>query len=464
MELIAPTDAIFLLTESREHPTHVGGLQLFERPDGSGPGFVRETHEALTKMRSFHPTFRKRPAQILGAISNLGWIYDDEIEIDIEYHVRRWVLPSPGRLRDLFELTSVLHSSPLDRHRPLWEAHLIEGLKDGRFAMYTKIHHALIDGVSMRHLSERMMSTDPQDVELRAFWNLPSLPQSPRRSRWRAFTEIVKASATLGPSASSVARAALRQQQLTLPFAAPRTMFNVRIGGARRYAAQSYSLERVKRIKQAAQVTLNDVVLAMCGGALRYYLAEQNALPDTPLVAMVPVSLREKGEVTGAGNKVINVLCTLATDIDDAAKRLATISESVSRNRDVFAELPRQHAVALSLLTAPWAVAALPGFVSSAPPPFNIVISNVPGSIEPMYWGGAKLHSAYPLSIPLDGLALNITVSNTRELDFGLVACRRSVPRLERLLEHLEISLTDLERAVGVVSPDPFQQRKFAIT
>lgn len=353
MELIAPTDAIFLLTESREHPTHVGGLQLFERPDGSGPGFVRETHEALTKMRSFHPTFRKRPAQILGAISNLGWIYDDEIEIDIEYHVRRWVLPSPGRLRDLFELTSVLHSSPLDRHRPLWEAHLIEGLKDGRFAMYTKIHHALIDGVSMRHLSERMMSTDPQDVELRAFWNLPSLPQSPRRSRWRAFTEIVKASATLGPSASSVARAALRQQQLTLPFAAPRTMFNVRIGGARRYAAQSYSLERVKRIKQAAQVTLNDVVLAMWR-CIALLPGRTECVAGHAFGCDGPGEPARKGEVTGAGNKVINVLCTLATDIDDAAKRLATISESVSRNRDVFAELPRQHAVALSLLTAPW--------------------------------------------------------------------------------------------------------------
>ncbi len=229
-------------------------------------------------------------------------------------------------------------------------------------------------------------------------------------------------------------------------------MLNVRIGGARRVAAQSYSLERIKSVKRAAGVTVNDAVLAMCAGALRYYLTDQHALPDTPLVAMVPVSLRKEDEADSGGNMVGTILCNLATDVDDPAARLRTISESMRRNKRVFSELPRLQALALSaFMMAPLALSVVPGFVSTAPPPFNIVISNVPGPTQPMYWRGARLDGNYPLSIPLDGQALNITlVNNVGNLDFGLVGCRRSVPHLQRLLGHLETSLKDLERAVGV--------------
>ncbi|BBZ11596.1 WS/DGAT/MGAT family O-acyltransferase [Mycobacterium branderi] len=453
MELITPTDSIFLLTETREHPMHVGGLQLFEPPEGAGPDFARETYEALVAVRDFQPTFRKRPARMFGGIANLGWAYDDENDIDVDYHLRRSALPQPGRVRDLLELSSLLHGSLLDRHRPLWEGHFVEGLNDGRFALYTKFHHALIDGVSALKLMQRALSTDPHDTELRAIWNLPRRRRHPAsRSRWQALTQLAGSVAALGPSTWTLARAALFEQQLTLPFAAPRTMLNVRIGGARRVAAQSYSLDRVKSIKQAAGVTVNDVVLAMCAGALRHYLADQNALPDTPLVAMVPISLRKEDEADSGGNMVGTILCNLGTHVDDPANRLQTINDSMRRNKKVFSELPRLQALALSaFMMAPLALAVVPGFVSSAPPPFNIVISNVPGPTQPMYWRGARLDGNYPLSIALDGQALNITVvNNAGNLDFGLVGCRRSVPHLQRLLGHLENSLKDLERAVGV--------------
>jgi WS/DGAT/MGAT family acyltransferase len=258
--------------------------------------------------------------------------------------------------------------------------------------------------------------------------------------------------AALAPSTVSLARAALLEQQLTLPFGAPRTMLNVKIGGARRCAAQSWSVDRVKSVKRAAGVTLNDVVLAMCSGALRYYLLEQNALPDTPLVAMVPVSLRREDEADAGGNLVGAILCNLATDTDDPAKRLQTVSESMRNNKKVFSQLPRVQALALSAMNmGSLALAAVPGWVTSTSPPFNLVISNVPGPHEPLYCGGARLDGNYPLSIALDGQALNITlVSNADNLDFGLVGCRRSVPHLQRLLAHLESSLKDLERTVGV--------------
>jgi WS/DGAT/MGAT family acyltransferase len=451
MELINPTDSMFLLGESREHPMHIGGLQLFEPPAGAGDGFVREFYDRQVAQKDFQPTFLKRPATFLGGIGSLSWTYDKDIDID--YHVRRSALPKPGRVRDLLELTSLLHSSLLDRHRPLWEAHVIEGLKDGRFAVYTKVHHALIDGVSALKLMQRALSTDPDDREVQAIWSLPKRPrESNPSSPLSSLIHTAGSLAAFAPSAVSLVRAALFEQQLTLPFGAPRTMFNVTIGGARRCAAQSWSVDRIKSVKNAAGVTLNDVVLAMCSGALRYYLLERNALPDAPMVAMVPVSLRSEAEADSGGNLVGAILCNLATDSDDPAQRLETIHDSMRNNKQVFSELSRFQALALSAVNmGALALAAVPGWVSSTPPPFNLVISNVPGPTQPMYWGGARLDGNYPLSSVLDGQALNITlVSNGDNLDFGLVGCRRSVPHLQRLLAHLESSLKDLERAVGV--------------
>jgi diacylglycerol O-acyltransferase / wax synthase len=259
MELISPIDAIFLLGESREHPMHVGGLQLYEPPADADPEFVREFYDSLVAQQDFQPTFIKRPATLLGGIGNLSWSYDKNVDID--YHVRRSALPSPRRVRELLELTSRWHSTLLDRHRPLWETHIVEGLQDGRFAVYTKIHHALIDGVSAQKLMQRALSSDPDDPEIRAPWTLPkpkrkSSGSSPLRSLLRTAGSV----AALAPSTVSLARAALFEQQLTLPFGAPRTMLNVKIGGARRCAAQSWSLDRVKSVKKAAGVTVNDVV------------------------------------------------------------------------------------------------------------------------------------------------------------------------------------------------------------
>jgi len=452
MKLISPTDSMFLIGESREHPMHVAGLQLFEPPSDAGPDFVRDLYEAMVKRTDFQPTFRKHPATILGGISSLAWTFDDEVDMD--YHVRHSALPRPGRVRDLLELTSRLHGTLLDRHRPLWETNFVEGLQDGRFAVYVKFHHSLVDGVSAQRLLIRAMTSDPDDREMRVPWTLAPKPKKPgpSRSALRSLIDAAGSVAALAPSTLSLARAALIEQQLTLPFRAPKTMFNVPIGGARRAAAQSWPLSRIKGVKNATGVTVNDVVLAMCAGALRAYLSEQAALPDTPLVAMVPVSLRSKDDQDAGGNMVGTILCNLATDVEDPAKRLEAISTSMRANKKVFAELPPMQALALSaFLSSGVALALVPGFVSQAPPPFNIVISNVPGAREPMYWNGARLDGNYPLSIALDGQALNITLTNNAgNLDFGLVGCRRSVPHLQRLLGHLEDSLADLERACGI--------------
>ncbi|MET0900035.1 MAG: wax ester/triacylglycerol synthase family O-acyltransferase [Mycobacterium sp.] len=462
MQLISPTDAIFLLGESREHPMHVGGLQLYTPPEGAGEGYVRELYQSMISHTEFQPTFRKHPATILGGIANVGWAFDEEVDLD--YHLRRSALPQPGRVRDLLELVSRVHGTLLDRHRPLWEAYLIEGLNDGRFAVYTKVHHSLIDGVSALKLTERTLSEDPSDTVVRVPWDLPPRKRSSRPVAespggllslpgLSAIAGTAGSLASLIPSTLNLARSALFEQQLTLPFAAPKTMFNVNIGGARRVAAQSWPLERIRLVKAAADVTVNDAILAMCSGALRSYLVEHGDLPDKPLIAMVPVSMRgdDDGTSDSGGNQVGAILCNLATDVEDPATRLTVIADSMRTNKKVFAELPRSQALALSALNiAPLGLSMVPGYVSNTRPPFNIVISNVPGPLKPLYWNGSRLNGNYPFSIALDGQALNITMANNGEnLDFGLVGCRRSVPHLQRLLGHLEDSLKDLERAVG---------------
>ena len=455
MELISPTDSLFLIGESREHPMHVAGLALFVPPDGADEDFVRDVYEAMIKQDEFQPTFRKHPARMLGGITNLAWTIDDDVDLD--YHLRRSALPRPGQVRQLLELTSRLHGSLLDRHRPLWETHLIEGLADGRFAVYSKFQHSLIDGVSAQRLLMRTMTPDPDDREVKVPWNLGQKRRTRKevatRSPLRSLLDTAGSVAGLAPTTLGLARAALIEQQLTLPFRAPKTMFNVNIGGARRVAAQSWPLARIRAVKTAAGegTTVNDVVLAMCAGALRAYLVERDALPDTPLIAMVPVSLRSDDEQDAGGNMVGTILCNLATDVDDPAGRLAVISASMRDNKKVFSELGKTEALALSaFLSSGIALGLLPGFVSTAPPPFNIVISNVPGAREPMYWAGARLDGNYPFSIPLDGQALNITLTNNADnLDFGLVGGRREVPHMQRLLLHLDEALTDLERSVG---------------
>ncbi|MCP9271867.1 WS/DGAT/MGAT family O-acyltransferase [Mycolicibacterium arenosum] len=455
MEFISPTDSLFLVGESREHPMHVAGLSLFVPPEDSGPDFARHVYEQMVKQDDFQPTFRKHPARLFGGITNLAWTVDDDVDLD--YHLRRSALPRPGRVRDLLELTSRLHGTLLDRHRPLWETHLIEGLGDGRFAVYAKFQHSLIDGVSAQRLLMRTMTPDPDDREIRVPWNLA--PRKRKRTDVATRSPVQSALSTAGsiaglaPTTLSLAKSALIEQQLTLPFRAPKTMFNVNIGGARRVAAQSWPISRIRNVKTAAGAgtTVNDVVLAMCAGALRAYLSEADALPDTPLIAMVPVSLRTEDDQDAGGNMVGTILCNLATHLDDPAKRLAAISTSMHDNKNVFADLGKTQALALSaFLSSGIAFGLIPGFVSTAPPPFNIVISNVPGAREPMYWGGARLDGNYPFSIPLDGQALNITLTNNADnLDFGLAGGRREVPHMQRLLLHLEDALTELEAAVG---------------
>ena len=326
------------------------------------------------------------PKAPVGSLGNTWWATDDVVDFD--YHVRHSAVPRPGRIRELLHLTSRWHGSLLDRHRPLWECHVVEGLEDGRIAVYSKIHHSMVDGVAAIKLMQRALSEDPDARDCLPPWLLPQRERSDSESRsidpWgmvRSGADVVGELAGLVPAGFKIAQQVVRDNDITLP-RAPKTILNGPVGGARRFAAQSWSIDRIQQVAKSSATTLNDVVLAMVSGALRSYLLEQNALPDEPMTAMVPISLALRGDSAGkeGGNQVGAIVVNLATDRENGSTRLEEISYSAKQAKKIMGDMTPTQILALSAIQmAPLAMTPVPGFVRYARPPFNVIVSNVPG-------------------------------------------------------------------------------------
>ncbi len=461
--LIDPTSAAFLLAESRSAPMHVGGLQLFDPPEGAGPDHVREMYEQVHAPAEIEPLFLKHPHRSVSTGGQYVWREDDLFDID--HHVRHSALPRPGRIRELLDLCSRLHGTRLAPERPLWEAHVIEGLADGRVAMYTKMHHALLDGVAAMRLLQSMLSSDPDCLDLPAPWarrtrvprpdptpvNLAEVPAAALRTALGISADAAGMPAALVRTISR----GLRNETSALSLHAPRTILNQTITGSRRFAAQDWPVERMHNIGKATGTTINDVVLAMCSGALRAYLLELDALPETTLVSMVPVGLNARQAQSASmegGNSIGAVMVRLGTDLPDAGDRLEAIHHSMNEGKAALATMTPTQILAMSAIgMAPSVITPMLRMQGVVRPPFNLIISNVPGPRVPQYFNGAKLSGMYPLSIPMHGQALNITcTSYAGQMGFGLTGCRRRLPHLQRLLTHLDDELTALETAAGV--------------
>ncbi|MGY2704663.1 MULTISPECIES: WS/DGAT/MGAT family O-acyltransferase [unclassified Nocardioides] len=463
---IDPTGTAFLLAENRSMPMHVGGLQLFEKPEGAGRNYGREMYESMRDVEEIAPLFLKRPHRSLSTGGQLVWVEDEQFDID--HHIRHSGLPKPGRVRELLDLSSRLHSTRLAWERPLWEAHIIEGLRDGRVALYTKVHHSLVDGISAMRLVQSTLSPDAATREMPPPWDARTRRDRPQRTKSDETslaeipTQVMRSALGIAAEAAGMPGALIktiskgvRNETSSISLHAPRTIFNQKITGSRRFAAQDWEIERLHRIGKATGTTINDVVLAMCGGAVRRYLLEHDALPEAPLVAMVPVGLKAKEShiaSTEGGNAVGAVMCQLGTDLHDPAGRLEGIHASMLDGKEALSGMTPAQIMAMSALgQAPAIVAPLLRMSGIIRPPYNLIISNVPGPRSTQYWNGAKLVGHYPLSIPINGMALNITcISYDGNLGFGLIGCRRTVPHLQRLLTHLDDEVAALERAAGV--------------
>lgn len=451
MRLLGPVDAGFATVETRETPMHVGGLLLLRLPDGAGPDAVRNLYEDFTSTTEFRRPFDEKLVHPPERLGIPHWTTDTEF--DLEYHVRHSALPHPGRYRELFVLVSRLHGALLDRSRPLWEFHLIEGLESGQVALYGKFHHAVMDGIAAMRILQAMLSEDPEGRKPHPWSSAAARPSRAPPAAEAAARATGGQLANVGAAVRALTRAFKGRdkpsdQRMALPFEAPRTALNKRVTGARRIVAQSYALARVDNVRGVFGATVNDIVLAMCSSALRRYLDEYGGgVPEQPLTAMAPVSVRPR-DGDELGNALSVTFVNLATHLRDAVERLKVIQTSIRDGRSIIQELSSSEVMLYTaLIGAPAMAPALLG-LGGVLPATNIVISNVPGPRKPMYWNGARLEGMYPVSIVFHGLAVNITVTSyAGSLDFGIVACRRSVPRVQRIIDFLEDGLAELEEA-----------------
>ncbi len=469
-------DATFLYVENPSHHMHVSMVSVFD-PSGMRGGYSYEAVRALVESRLPRiPTFRRRLVTVPFHLGHPIWVSDPNFDLD--YHLRRVAVPSPGDLSQLCELAGDFVSRPLDRSRPLWEMQIVEGLEGGNIGVLAKVHHSMIDGVSgaeiMVHLFD--LEPDPPAVEE------PVEPLEAERVPTdiemvaHALVSAVKRPARLVGLVPATVRAVsgvvrVRRSSdgpnMPAPFSAPRTPFNAALTPHRTVAATRLGLEDVKSVKRAFGCTVNDVVLALCGGALRRYLDDRGELPDKPLVAVVPISVRAEGAATEGSNAVSAMFTTLATDVADPAERIRIIHDTTRGAKE------EHKAIGAALLTD-WAEFAAPAVFTRASrlyssmkladrhrPVHNVIVSNVPGPPFPLYLAGARLVMLCPLGPVMEGAGLNITVLSYMDaIDVGLIACRELMPDVWHLAHHFEDAMDELMAAAKAVSAPAKPRRR----
>lgn len=458
MRPLHPIDFIFLSLEKRQQPMHVGGLFLFQIPKNSPSTFIQDL---VTDIRN---SKCKPVAPFNNTLNGLFWDKDDEFDLD--HHFRHIALPHPGRIRELLIYISQEHGTLIDRAKPLWTCTIIEGIEGNRFAMYFKIHHAMVDGVASMRLMEKSFAKDPNIHSIVPPWCIEKRRSQPETKnpvrRLSSKLSHLKQQMNIVPGVYHELTQALHDRRhdpdYVSSFQAPVCILNQRISASRRFAAQSFNLQRFRHIAKALQITLNDVILAVCSGALREYLMSLNSLPAKPLIAMVPTSIRSDND-SDTSNRITMILANLATHISDPIERAKIISRSVSNAKTRFKRMTQDQILGYSAFV--YAAAGL-NIISGLMPKhqaFNLVISNVPGPREPLYWNGAKLEALYPASVVFDGQALNITLTSYLDkLEVGIVACRNTLPKVQSLLMLLEQEIQNYERHLGTVSASEEQK------
>ena len=449
MRPLHPIDFIFLSLEKRQQPMHVGGLFLFQIPENAPASFIQNLVADIRNSKSIPiPPFNNK-------LNGLFW--DEDEEFDLDHHFRHIALPQPGRILELLTYISQEHSSLIDRAKPLWTCHIIEGIEGNRFAMYFKIHHAMVDGIAGMRLVEKSLSQDPNAKSIVPPWCVEG-PRAkrlkePNVSRFKKIMNGVMGQLESTPRvmyelSQTVMKDMGRNPDYVSSFQAPSSILNQRVSSSRRFAAQSFEFDRLRHISKSLGVTINDIVLAICSGALREYLLSQDALPKKPLIAMVPASVRD--DDSSMSNRITMILANLGTHKEDPLERLAIVRRSVQNAKEKFKRMNSNQILNYSAFVYSAAGLNIASGLMPKRQAFNLVISNVPGPREPLYWNGARLDALYPASIILDGQALNITMTSYLDkLEVGLTACRNALPKMQNLLTHLEEEIQRFEAIVG---------------
>ncbi|HZP10886.1 MAG TPA: wax ester/triacylglycerol synthase family O-acyltransferase [Nevskiaceae bacterium] len=462
---LSPIDAAFLRMETKRTPMHVGALMTFRLPDGAPKDFVRSL---LLQMRE--KPFLPEPFGFRLARGNLARIAPawEETEVDMEYHTRHSALPYPGGERELGVLIARMHSHPLDRSRPLWECHLIEGLENNRFALYFKAHHCAIDGMGAMKMVQKWLSRDPSDKRISGPWVVAQKPRDDATEKPSLFGRLKKPAKAAAEQARGVKELVKTLVKMSkgedsstkMALSTPRSLFNVPVSQQRRLGTQILDLNRIKAIAEKMNVSVNDTLLALCGGAIRRYLTEHDALPEKSLLASVPVGLpRPDGK---PGNAVAGFVVPVGTELADGRERIELINRVTTRSKQEVMEMPDASRSQFALLgLSPLIIGQMLGVLPKLPPFFNFVASNVVLSKDPLYLMGAELEAMYPVSFLFDGYALNITLVGYRDrVAVGFLGCRDAIPHLQRLAVYTGEAVAELEAAVGLGQPVANPRRK----
>ncbi len=453
-EKLSFQDAAFLRLESEQHPIHVAGLMILKQPEPMPRGYFRRLARHCGRLNELWPLFDKKLADA-DSLRSPTWVSADDY--DPAYHVSHYALPAPGRMDDLLGLVARVHERLLDRHRPLWEIHLIEGLSGNRFALYCKVHHALVDGVGALHMIDTLFSTSPDELIDFRRARPKALAHQRRLSLARqlgAVTDELKRHYAAIPEMSGLLvgmgmdKLLGKRDTPPLPFTAPRTLFNTDVDKRRAIVTADLSMATMRRIADSQGATINDVLLAVCGGALREYLQGASALPKDSLEAGVPVSIKAHSEEDG--NRVGFIIAQLFTD---EPKPLTRLKRIVRVTRQAKADLRHLSKTAAqdyaNLLMMPTLILTLTHRASQIPPPINVIVSNVPGSRQRLYLEGARLEALYPLSVVTDGMGINITVvSYLRRLCVAITSCPTEQPGIEGLGRMMKQQLDTLAAAI----------------
>ncbi len=478
MKRLKPMDAAWLYVDTVDTPMQVACMAIFSVPDDAPEGFLRALVAQMRSVQTFASPFNLKLRSPKAKAFVPAWIED--YKIDLDYHLRHSALPAPGGERELGILVSRLHSHPLDFNRPLWEVHVIEGLAGvpdergdrpprGRFALYLKMHHSLVDGVGGMRMLQRMLSADPKAGSLSPPWavgsgagSLSRKPRGPKgaKAQLLQFAEGARAQLEIAPTVAKALGHVLRNSvrstdpQEGMPFSGPRSALNAKVSAQRRFATQHYSLDRVRAVAKAADVSINDVFLGLCSSALRRYLVEINALPNKPLTAGVPVSVRPADD-QNAGNAISFIIANLNTHYADPLERLRAIRESTRIAKEHLQALPKAGIDSYTLIyMAPFILQLIAGLGGKLRPMFNVTISNVPGPDKTLYFNGARMEQMYPVSLLMHGQALNITsVSYAGQFNIGFTGCRDALPHVQRMAVHTGEALEELEELLGIVKP-----------
>ena len=461
MQRLSPVDAAFLRMESTRTPMHVGCMLTFKLPEDAPDDYFRTMIQRLRDEPFLPSPFDCRLAQTRRAALLPAWVKADDM--DMEYHVRHSALPRPGGERELGVLVARLHSNSMDFDRPLWELHVIEGLEGNRFALYFKAHHCCIDGMGAMKMARNWLKTDPEDMSSLAMPPVSrdrSSVRRGRRERLRLTLAVARAQVS-GISELAGKLVGMSQGEDSMVRASmgtPRSLFNVPVSQQRRLGTQLLDLERFKSVAKALDVSVNDAVLAVCGGATRRYLIDNNALPKSSLMASVPIGL-ERAEHE-QGNAVAGFVCPLGTDIADPIKRIKQINAATNRAKTDLNTMSRPALNHLALTgLAPLILGQMTGTLSKFPPIFNFVVSNVVLTKHKLYLMGAELEAMYPMSFLFDGYALNVTVIGyADQVAIGFIGSRDALPKLQSLAVYAGEALTELEAAVA--SRDTPKKRK----